>query len=47
MRLLIALSLSWLPCLMGSPGNDPYGYAPYIWIAVSTCRAQTATAASL
>ena len=42
MRLVIALALSWLPYLMGSPvdKNDPYGYAPYVWISVSTCSTQ-------
>ncbi|KAJ7983660.1 hypothetical protein DPEC_G00374620, partial [Dallia pectoralis] len=49
MRLLIALSLSWLKCLMSSPvhnthdnSDKPYGYAPYVWIAVTSCSAQTA-----
>lgn len=43
MRVLIALSLSLLQCVIGSPvnTNEPYGYAPYVWIAVSACNTQT------
>lgn len=40
MKLLVLLS--WLPCLMGSivKPDQPYGYAPYVWVDVSTCNTQ-------
>lgn len=35
------ISLLWLVQLASSSVDRPYGYAPYAWIAVRTCDAQT------